>query len=292
VSLESKVATEHHRPGIEALSRLRYLTNFKFASSPSAISQSELELVSLSMCLMPRLRFVGRNLLFTPEKCQIFSSLRTCYHNTQALQLHAQHQQAPALEEFYAHSDFWTADTVRLLPNLKRLHVIRDNHHIPDTLMQLSLYHNHSLQTVRAFTPNLRQLSLSDCNLSGVPYGGVLALCPNLDELHLLDCVLVPSNVALDDGICQRSVLRVLTLRCKQGVRVDGVVSRLLQAPLLQKVQISVAEVPLAEVRQLVQQVCHGRILQMVRVLSLEGENCELLARTSRAFLPEAVDVA
>lgn len=284
-------ASENHHAGIEALSQLHYLQHFQFAMRSSEITQSELELVSLCMFLMPRLMTVGRKLRFSPKNSAKLSSLRTSYHNAQALQYLAQHQHSSALEEFYTHSIFWTADTVRLLPNLKRLHIIMDNFHIPDTLTELSLYYNYNLQTVRAFTPSLRLLSLYNCNLSGVPYCGLLAWCPNLEELHLIECLLDPSNVALDDDVCQHSRLRVLTLKGMQGVPVDGVVSRLLQAPLLHIVGVSVKSIPMAEVDQLVQQVHSRRILQMVRLLSLKGENLEPLVMTVRVFLPKAYDV-
>jgi hypothetical protein len=291
--LDTSLPIESHRPGLEALSRLGQLDNFKFASSPSEITRSELQLVSLSMFLMPRLRSVGRNLLFFPDKAQMWGSLNTAYHNPKALQFHVQHQHPPALQEFFAHSSFWTPDTARLLPKLKRLHIIGENDHIPDTPVSLSLYHNHDLQTVRAFTPNLRVLSLLNCDLSGVPYGGLLALCPNLVELHLLECVLAVSSVALHDDVCRRSPLQVLTFRGKQGVPVDGVVSRLLQTPQLQKVQISVASVPMAEVLQLVWQLCHQPLfMRSVRVMNLQGENFEQLVKTARAVLPMALNIS
>jgi hypothetical protein len=284
VSLEC-IATKYHRPGIEALSRLCYLQKFQFALSTSEISHSELKLVSLCMCLMPGLKTVGR-CKFLPDTSDVLISLRSSYHSVESLQFH---QQTPALEEFYAHSDFWTADTVRLLPSLKRLHVIRDNEHIPDTLQQLGLYHNGNLQTVRAFTTNLLALTLYKCDLSGVPIGGLLALCPNLGGLVLLDCHLEASSVALNDDVCLHCRLRVLMFRGEQGVPVDGVVSRLLQAPMLRIVSISANFVSPAEVRQLVQQVQHKEILQMGKMLRFEGENLEPLVKAVQVFLPKAV---
>jgi hypothetical protein len=280
---------ESLRPGLEALSHLR-LTKFKFASSLDGIFRLELQLVSLSMFLMPKLKFVGRNLVFSPDNAEVLSSLITSYHNAHALQHHAQKQQSSVLEEFYSHSSFWKPDTASLLPKLKRLHIIGDNDHIPDTLRHLSLYYN--LQTVKAFSPHLRSLSLFKCDLSSVPSGGLLAQCPNLVELHLLDCVLKASNVALNDDVCQRSQLRVLTFRAKQGVPVDGVTPRLLQVPRLQKVHVSVTSIRMAEVLQLVWQLSHGRILQRVRVMNLEGENFGQLVRTARAVLPMASNIS
>jgi hypothetical protein len=280
---------QNHQPGIEALSRLQHLKHFHFAPKFSDVTQAEVELVDMSMWMMPGLETVGRNLEFTTKKLEMTSFLTTSYHSVRALHFHAQNQKFAALQEFYTHSAYWLQDTVTLLPNLKCLHIIGDNQHIPDTLTHLSMFYSYNLKMVRAFTPNLRVLSLFNCDLSGVPFGGLMAACPNLDELNLVDCLLNWVNVSLAYDVCQVSPMRLLTFRGMQGVPVDGVLSRLLQAPQLQRVKISVPGVPIAEVHQLVRQVRMKSILQHAKLLTLVGPGMEPLVRAVQVFLPEAV---
>lgn len=276
-----------------ALRELQDLQHFHFAANGTAITVEELKLVELCVHQLPKLKTVGRELKFAFEITSFFEYFYSMYHkmgtSVDRVTFPAHPSTQLALEEFAVRGHYWRSHLVDRLPKLKRLHIREILHPsgpgVPHTVSELGLYFISAPQRLQALSSRLRVLCLYDCDLRQLPTGGVLALCPNLEVLHLHLCDFTVSDIALNVDMGS-SKLRVLTANVQFEQVPDGWVSTLLHAPLLERVQIAVPGVPIAEAQHLVEQVRAGRILQHVRTCHLWGANTQVLEMAVQAFCP------
>jgi hypothetical protein len=277
------------------LKQLQQLQHFHFATNHDSITKDEMDFVKLCMQLLPKLNTVGRDLRMKFGRHNIFVYYTTNIRNENDL-LPSDKCCQLMLDEFACHGYFWQPDIVRRLPNIKRLHLNgslkQKGARIPDTVTKLHMHFNSAPWQLEAFSSLLIVLYLSYSDLQKMPSGSILALCPNLEELHLHGCAFKLSNIAMDVDM-QRCKLQNLTLShvIDWKLQWDGLLSMLLQAPLLESVQISMKNVPIAEVEQLVEQVQSGRILQRISHFQICGKNVRALQLAVRAYCPNVVKI-
>jgi hypothetical protein len=267
------------------------------------VSSLELQHVSLCLKLLPLLKTVGRYFHYLDWK--IFKDLSTVtnrYHDVWGYKCPEIINLSLCklmLQEFYVLGD-WDHSATTLLPKLKFLHIkngVRSTYlHIPESVTKLGLYQNVRYDgQLMSFPPQLTSLTLHDCNLLEVSSGGILKQCPNLKVLRLQQCNVGLPDMVLDHASMDmsRSRLEELSLMFPWHSIPDGLLSLLLQAPLLDQVEISVRQfqIETEEKMRLVEQIRSGRILQKLTVGRFYDQSLLEIMLAVRAFCPKAVDV-
>jgi hypothetical protein len=293
-----------NKKGIKALQKLRQLELFHFAVLGEKVNSLELKHVSLCLKLLPLLKSVGRYFqsLFLSNYRDL-SEVYNFYHDIWGFECPTSESSSStnqlALMEMFINCD-WDMTAVKILPKLRYLHIrngVRSTYlHIPDTVTELGLYKNVRYDgQLMSFPPQLTSLTLQDCNLLEVTSGGILKQCPNLEVLRLRHCNFRLSDMVLDHASVDmsRSRLQKLVLQLPRHSIPDGLLSLLLQAPLLSRVEVCVREfhVQTEETMRLVEQIRNARILQNITIGRFFGQSLLEIMLAVRAFCPKAVDV-
>jgi hypothetical protein len=290
-----------NKKAIVVLKQLQQLRLFHFAVLNKKVSSLELMYVSLCLKLLPHLRSVGRffQLLFWRQLRDV-SSVKNFYHDIEGLECPTTEKSSIrrqlALQEMFIVGD-WDESANRWVPKLEYLHIkngVTSNYlHIPDTVTDLGLYANQRIDgRPLSFPPQLCVLILKGCNLHEVSSGGILKQCPNLEELHLHNCKLKMADMASEPMDMRRSQLQMLTLEFPCDLIPDGLLSLLLQAPLLTGIEIILLDfqIQTEEQMELFEQIRCGRILRKLIWGRLYGQSLQEILLAIKAFCPEAVD--
>jgi hypothetical protein len=283
--------------------QMQHLKHFQFGHT-WYIEKLELKYVSMCLSQLQTLSTVGRNLKYKFENViGLHIYFWNFYHRLWEMD-GAKYPFLPdnvqlALEELCAPGKYWHLVDFNMLPKITRLTIIQHefpdtSDPYPDTVTELSVYNNmykpHNILSV--LKPQLRSLTLYNCNWQNFPTGGILAMCPNLEELNICFCSYNDLSAFSLFADTRRCLLRTLTINLDEYFDVpDGMLYLLLQAPLLEHVKIHMPEVKATEVQNLVEQVRTGRILQKLSLCYLWCKNTEALKLAIQAFCPNpAID--
>jgi hypothetical protein len=299
LELDKKLFT---KKAIDVLKKLQHLRLFHFAVLNKTVSSLELKYVSLCLKFLPHLRSVGRyfQLLYW-RQLRDMSSVKNVYHDIKGLECPTTEKSTIrrqlALQEMFIVGG-WDESANRWVPKLVYLHikngVTSDYLHIPNTVTVLGLYANQRIDgRPLSFPPQLCVLILKECNLHEVSSGGILKQCPNLEELHLHHCKLKMADMVPEPIDMRRSRLQSLTLEFPCDLFPDGLLTLLLQAPLLTDVEIILLDFQIKneEQMELFEQIRCGRILQKLSWGRFYGRSLQEILLAVKAFCPDAVDV-